>query len=109
MVAMDDRQRTDAAADPGIGRARFQSLGAATVDVKQRRDHLQVVLHPVMDFPHQPALPLERAARLAFGFLDACDGAGEGVAKLLDLLARTEPSGQLERALAGAIGANRLL
>ena len=61
MVAVDDRQRADSAADPGISSARFAGLRASAMDVEQRGDDLEVVLHAVMDFADQPALALERA------------------------------------------------
>ena len=76
MVAVDDRQRPDAAADRVIGGARFGRFGGAAVDVEQRGDDLEVVLHPVVDFAHQPPLAVERCGHLALRLLDAVDRRG---------------------------------
>jgi hypothetical protein len=49
MVAMDDRERVDAALDRGIGRRHLLVERPARVQVEQRGDDLEVVLDPVMD------------------------------------------------------------
>ncbi len=100
MVAVDDGKGADPAADPGIGRARSRGICASAMDVEQRGDDLQVVLHPMVDFAHQPSLPFQRARHLALRFLDLSDNASERVPQLLDLLARTDPARQLQLAFA---------
>ena len=52
-----------------------------------------------MDFADQAPLTFERPGHLALGFVDPRDRAGEGVAKLLDLLRRAELARQVERAI----------
>ena len=58
------------------------------MEVEQRGDDLEVVLHPVVDLAHQPGLALDRGLELGFV---AGDGAGdlvEGLAELADLARR---------------------
>ena len=66
MVAVDDRQCADPTPDSRISRLRLARRGAAAVDVEQRRDHLKVVLDPVVDLADQSALPLQRVRHFAF-------------------------------------------
>ena len=105
MVAVDDRERADSAADPGISRSCLDGFRAAPVDVEQRRDHLEIVLHAVVDFADEAPLPFQRLRHLVLGFVDSRDGAGEGVAKLLNLLRGAELARQVERGLPGPIAA----
>ena len=67
---------------------------------------LEVVLHPVVDFADQLALPFQRIAHLAFGFVDPLDRADEGVAKILDLGRRAELRREHKRIVAGLEIAN---
>src|SRR5260370_11485998 len=109
MVAVDDRQSADAAADSGIGSTRLHRHSAAAMDVEQRGDDLEIVLHAVMNFAHQPSLALERPAGLAFRLLDLGDCSGKGVAKFLDLFAGPKPARQVERSFARSIGEHSAL
>src|SRR5258705_8134416 len=96
MVAVDDRQRPDAPADAGVSGAGVDRLRASAVDVEQRRDDLQIILHPVVVLADQPSLSVERAGHFAFGFIDARHRALEGVAQFLNLGRWPEFAGQLE-------------
>ena len=93
MIAMDHRQRIDAAADGGIGGARFGRGRVATVDVEQGRDHLQIVLHPVMNFAHQPSLAVQRIDHLLLRRFQpvhrALEGGGGGGRAFAEGLAHT--------------------
>ena len=77
------------------------------MDVEQRGDDLQVVLHAVVDLADQPALALERLGHLPLRFLDPLDRAVEGVAQLLDLGRRPESLGQVELLVARLVGDDR--
>jgi hypothetical protein len=64
MVAVDDGERVDPALDRGVGGRDLLVGRAAGVEVEQRRDHLEVVLDPVVDLADQPGLPLDRGLEL---------------------------------------------
>src|SRR5690348_3957547 len=99
MVAVDDRQCPDAAADPGICSARIRSFRVPAMDVEQRRDDLEIVLHAVMDFADQAPLTLEGCGYFALGFFSSIDRASKCIAQLLDLFAWSELARKLEFAL----------
>ena len=110
MIAVDDRQSVDAPADRGISGARLGRGGAAAVDVEQRGDDLEVVLHAVMDLADQPPLAVERLGHLPLRFLDALDRALEGVAELADFRRRARGrSGSSSALVTGLVGEHRAL
>ena len=99
MVAVDDRQRVDPPADRRIGGLGLRRWRAAAMDVEQRGDDLEVVLHPVMDFADQPPLAFERVEPSALGAFDPVDRALEGLAQIAgfrspapSFVGRLEPS-----------------
>src|SRR5215213_4016155 len=96
MIAVDDRQGSDAAGDGPVSGLRVRRPGAAPVDVEQRGDDLEVVLDAVMDLPDQPALAGQSIGHLALRLLDLRDGASERIAQSLDLGRRADVAGQVQ-------------
>src|SRR5881628_3469917 len=109
MVAVDDRQGAHTPADPRISGACLRRVRAATVDVEERGDHLEVVLDAVVDFTDEPPLPFECGGRLTLGFLSTVYRPAERVTQLLDLLARADLARKLQLIFAWAIGNDRPL
>src|SRR6185369_17283973 len=98
MMTVDDRQRSDPTADPGISGARFAGAGAAPVDVEQGGDDLEVVLHSVMHLADEAALALERTGHFTLRLVDLRARAGECVAEVLDFSRRPKFFWQIEGA-----------
>src|SRR4051812_5251824 len=105
MVAMDDGERPDAAADPRVRVARVPGLCAAPVNVEQRSDDLEVVFHPVMDFADEPPLSFQRTSHLPLRLVDAGDGSTECVTKLLNLRGWAQFAWKVQGPLARLIAA----
>jgi len=109
MVAVNDGKRPNAAADRSVGGARGRGLGRAAVDVDERGDDLEVVLHPVVDLADQLPLPFQGPGHVAFRIFHPPDRASEGLAEFPNLGRRPELSRQYEFALAGLVLDDRAL
>jgi hypothetical protein len=73
------------------------------VDAQQGRDHLQIVLHTVVDLANQSALAVEGGGHFLLGLLDAGHGSRKGIPQLLDLGGGAKLARELQRWIPGLV------
>ena len=78
-------ERADTVARGLEFRARLRLADAAGLQVEQRSDDLEIVLHAVMDLLHQQVLLRQHAAQLRFAFRERAGGLGKGLRQFGEL------------------------
>ncbi len=99
---MHQRQRVDAGLGLHQGVARPHILDLIGLDRQQAHHDLEIVLHPVMDFPDQGGLDGHRFPQPPVAVLDALGHLAHGLAQLLELAGRVRqirPDGVMAAAI----------